>query len=218
MSIKTKTDRELSLSSNEFIWDSEGLTEIHSFIEKPIINYLKSKSVSTVLDLGCGNGSFTNIIASHGYQVVGLDHSDTGINLAKKQFPSIHFEQHNIQNSLVAEHNLKYDAVVSNEVIEHLLLPRNLIQNAYDALKPGGLFILTTPFHGYWKNLALALTNKFDEHWHPLRDYGHIKFFSKATILEIFSEFNFKILEFRTVGRLPIFARSMIITVQKADS
>jgi 2-polyprenyl-3-methyl-5-hydroxy-6-metoxy-1,4-benzoquinol methylase len=218
MNRKTKTDRELSLSSNEFIWDEEGSTENHRFIEKPIIRYLKSRNITTVLDLGCGNGSFTNIIASHGYQVVGLDHSDTGIYLAKKQFPLIHFEQHNIQNSLISEHHLKYDAVVSNEVIEHLLLPRNLIQNAYDALKPGGLFILTTPFHGYWKNLALALTNKFDEHWHPLRDYGHIKFFSKSTILEIFSEFDFKILEFRTVGRLPILARSMIITVQKADS
>jgi 2-polyprenyl-3-methyl-5-hydroxy-6-metoxy-1,4-benzoquinol methylase len=212
---KTKTDRELSLSSNEFIWDSEGLTEIHSFIEKPIISYLKSKSVSTVLDLGCGNGSFTNIIASHGYQVVGLDHSDTGINLARKQFPLIHFKQHNVQDLLASEHHLRYDAVVSNEVIEHLLLPRKLIRNAYDALKPGGLFILTTPFHGYWKNLVLAVTNKFDEHWHPLRDYGHIKFFSKSTILGLLSEFDFQLLEFKTVGRLPAFARSMIVTAEK---
>jgi 2-polyprenyl-3-methyl-5-hydroxy-6-metoxy-1,4-benzoquinol methylase len=216
MSTAPKTDRELSLSANEFIWDSEGSTQFHNLIEKPIIKKLKSKNIQTILDLGCGNGFLTNIIATYGYEVVGLDHSQTGISLAKKQFPSIHFEQHDFQYSLSAEHHHKYDAVVSAEVIEHLLQPRKLMQNAYDALKPGGVFILTTPFHGYWKNLALALTNKFDEHWHPLRDYGHIKFFSKATILDLFSEFKFQNLEFEPVGRLPALAKSMIIIGEKS--
>jgi 2-polyprenyl-3-methyl-5-hydroxy-6-metoxy-1,4-benzoquinol methylase len=217
MNIKPKSDRELSLSSNEFIWDSEGESEIHKFIENPIINQLKSKNIKTILDLGCGNGSFTNVISSHGYNVFGLDHSETGISLAKKQFPSAHFEQHDVQNLLPVSHLFKYDAVLSIEVIEHLLLPRKLMQNAYNALKPGGLFILTTPYHGYWKNLSLALLNKFDEHWHPLRDYGHIKFFSKETILELFSEVGFQDLTFETVGRLPAFARSMIVKGIKSN-
>lgn len=217
MNIKPKSDRELSISSNEFIWDSEGKSEIHNFIEKPIVKTLKSRNIQTILDLGCGNGFFTNTIASYGYQVTGLDHSETGIALAKRQFPLTHFEQHDVQNPLQADHLFKYDAVLSIEVIEHLLLPRKLMQNAYDALKPGGLFILTTPFHGYWKNLALALTNKFDEHWHPLRDYGHIKFFSRDTILNLFSEFGFQALEFKTIGRFSVFARSMIIIGEKSS-
>ncbi|HEY9825447.1 MAG TPA: class I SAM-dependent methyltransferase [Stenomitos sp.] len=215
MNLKPKSDREFSVASDEFIWDSEEKTEIHRFIEKPILSQLSSRQISTVLDLGCGNGSFTNIVSSYGYEVIGLDYSETGISIARNKYPKITFAQHDAQEQLSNLHFLKYDAVISVEVIEHLLLPRKLIQNAYDALKPGGIFILTTPFHGYWKNIALALTNKYDEHWHPLRDYGHIKFFSKKTILALFAEFNFKVVEFNTVGRFPAFARSMIVVAEK---
>jgi 2-polyprenyl-6-hydroxyphenyl methylase/3-demethylubiquinone-9 3-methyltransferase len=36
---------------------------------------------------------------------------------------------------------------------------------------------VTTPYHGYVKNLALAVTGQLDRHWQPWRDGGHIKFF-----------------------------------------
>ena len=170
------------------------------------------------MDLGCGNGSFTALVAKNGYEVAGLDHSISGIELAKKQFPNVQFEQHDISQFLPQEHVGKYDALVSLEVIEHLLLPRKLMENALIALRPGGLLILSTPYHGYWKNLALALTNKFDAHWHPLRDFGHIKFFSKATIMQLFIEFGFEHIKFKAAGRIPPLASSMIISANKPKS
>ena len=215
MSIKHKSDRNRSIASDEYIWDIEGLTGIHKLVTEPVIKKLNSISGNHILDLGCGNGSFTHMLSSKGYSMVGMDYSFTGIEIAKKQFPLIHFEQHDAQTTLSQEHFGKYDAVISIEVIEHLLLPRKMVGNAYNALKPGGLFILTTPFHGYWKNLALAVTNKFDDHWHPLRDFGHIKFFSKSTILELFDEFNFQSVSFSTVGRIPLFAWSMVVSAYK---
>ena len=165
-----------------------------------------------MLDLGCGNGSFTAFLAASGFTVTGLDHSSTGIEIAARKHPHAEFAQHDLTQPLPAAYHGKYDAVVSVEVIEHLLLPRRLMENALKALKPGGLLILTTPYHGYWKNLALALTGKFDAHWHPLRDYGHVKFFSKSTILALFREFALQDIRFQTVGRIPVFARSMIIS------
>ena len=125
------------------------------------------------------------------------------------------FEQHDIVTPIGNKHQSKYDAVISTEVIEHLLLPRKLMENALYALKPGGLLILTAPYHGYWKNLALTITNKYDDHWHPLRDYGHIKFFSKATITDLCQEFELQNIQFTTVGRIPALARSMIISGTK---
>ena len=164
-----------------------------------------------MLDLGCGNGSFTSLLATQGYQTKGIDHSLSGVEIAKQHNENLEFEQHDITSPLNENYQSKYDAAISIEVIEHLLLPRKLLENAYSSLKPGGVFILTTPYHGYWKNLALALTNSFDEHWHPLRDYGHIKFFSKPTITSLFNEFEFQNIGFTTVGRIPPLARSMII-------
>lgn len=215
MTAKPKTDRETSSAANEFVWDTSEHTEIHRYIAKPITERLREYMAHEVLDLGCGNGSFSALMASAGFKVTGLDYSSSGIEIARAQHPEASFAQHDITQPLPAAHNGKYDAVVSTEVIEHLLLPRRLMDNAISALKPGGLLVLTTPYHGYWKNLALALTNKFDDHWHPLRDYGHIKFFSKATMLTLFSEYELQDIRFQTVGRIPALARSMIISAVK---
>jgi len=59
-------------------------------------------------------------------------------------------------------------------VIEHLFLPRALLRFAAKVLKPSGSLILSTPYHGYLKNLALALTGKLDKHFTVLWDGGHI--------------------------------------------
>lgn len=215
MAAKPKTDRGTVSAANEFIWDTSEHTEIHRFIHKPVISSLKKYNSKNVLDLGCGNGAFTGLLASEGFDVTGIDHSLSGVGIATQQHPDINFIQHDITSALDASYQQKFDAVVSVEVIEHLLLPRKLMENAAMALKPGGLFILTTPYHGYWKNLALAIANRYDSHWHPLRDYGHIKFFSRNTITSLFREYRFNDIRIQTVGRIPALARSMIISATK---
>lgn len=106
--------------------------------------------------------------------------------------------------------------MISIEVIEHLLLPRFLLKSAVQALRVGGVFVLSTPFHGYWKNLALAVVNKFDYHWHPLRDFGHVKFFSKKTLATLFQEQGLQVQRILTVGGVPALARGMIVEAVKA--
>ena len=69
---------------------------------------------------------------------------------------------------------------------------------------------MSTPFHGYWKNLALAITNSLDGHWHPLRDFGHVKFFSKKTLIPLVCEVGFSVKDLVRVGRISALARSMI--------
>lgn len=81
-----------------------------------------------------------------------------------------------------------FEAATAIEVVEHLLLPRELLRRAREALVPGGRLIITTPYHGYVKNVALALTGRFDTHWHPLRNYGHVEFFSRPTLTALSRE------------------------------
>ncbi len=212
---RARTDEVISASSSEFEWEQAGDSEAHGYLLPPALKLLAADNARKVLDLGCGNGSITGLLASKGFVVSGCDASSSGLAIAQASFPDVRFFHHDLAQPLGAEHAAAYDAVVSFEVIEHLLLPRILLRSASEALRPGGLFILSTPYHGYLKNLALALTNGFDKHWHPLRDFGHIKFFSKQTLLALFDECGFEVTTFLRVGRIPPLACSMVVAARK---
>lgn len=214
---RTDTDSQLSIEAHEFLWTEQGLGPAHRYLLPAVVKALQLSGARTVLDLGCGNGAVTSALARMGFEMTGMDNSETGLAIAREKYPGISFVHANIDTLLNDNLNQKFDAVIAIEVIEHLLLPRSLFQRAREALKPNGTLIVTTPYHGYVKNLALAMTNKFDSHWHPLRDYGHVKFFSPATLTQLFSEQSFSIENVGRLGRIPLLAKSMIVQGQAAS-
>jgi 2-polyprenyl-6-hydroxyphenyl methylase/3-demethylubiquinone-9 3-methyltransferase len=100
--------------------------------------------------------------------------------------------------------------------VEHVYSPREFARTVYDLLEDGGVALISTPYHGYFKNLAIALTNSFDRHVKPLWDHGHIKFWSMATLRQLLEEAGFTSVSFHRVGRLPLVAKSMIAVAKKA--
>lgn len=216
MTERTLTDRSLSHASEEYEWTTAGHAEAHSYLLPPVLALLQQHGAARVLDLGCGNGSMSAAIGERGHAVTGMDYSASGVAAARRSFPALRFEQQDLSEPLPAEHAMAYDAVIATEVIEHLLLPRRLITNALFALRPSGLLIVSTPFHGYVKNLVIALADGFDAHWHPLRDFGHIKFFSKKTLNGLLAECGVARLETRMAGRFYPLSKSMIVSGVKS--
>ncbi len=164
-----------------------------------------------VLDIGSGNGSLSNLIAKEGYEVVGIEDSLTGIDTAIKNFPECKFLHASVYEIPYADLGGSFDVVISAEVIEHLVYPRELIKSAKKCLNPNGSLILTTPYHGYVKNLALALTGKMDNHFTALWDSGHIKFFSVKTLTKLLAAEEFNNYQFEFAGRFPYLWKSMLV-------
>ena len=75
--------------------------------------------------------------------------------------------------------------------------------------------MLTTPHHGYLKNLAISLVNGWDRHADPLWDGGHIKLFSRKTITRLLEEGGFRATRFGGVGRVPRLWKSMVVVAVK---
>jgi len=211
---RAETDDRLSFTSTEFVWNEGGMSAAHRYLRPAITNWLRDCGAKTVLDLGCGNGALTNELSRSGFSMTGMDASHTAIRIAQEQYPTIQFLKRDVNAALDTMLHGSFDAVIAVEVVEHLLLPRRLFERAKEALRPRGSFLLTTPYHGYLKNLALAVTNSFDQHWHPLRDHGHVKFFSHNTLTQLFSEQSFDVRRVRRLGRIPPFAKSIIVQGQ----
>lgn len=174
------------------------------------------KPGTRVLDVGCGNGFTCGQFLARGCKVVGIDLSESGIAQARKSHPGARFEvlpaDEHILERLGEE---PFDLVVSTEVVEHLYDPRAYARGCYAATKPGGRFICTTPYHGYWKNLLISLAGKWDSHANPLWDGGHIKLWSRSTLSQLLIEAGFQDLEFRGAGRLPVLWMTMVMSGQR---
>ena len=133
-----------------------------------------------VLDLGCGNGALAKQLQQWGYAVEGIDPSPSGLAAARHLCPDLSFHQAIASPEAIRALALgPFDVVVSTEVVEHCYAPRQWAAAAFMALRPGGLLIASTPYHGYLKNLVLAASGKLDGHFTALWDGGHIKFGSR---------------------------------------
>jgi 2-polyprenyl-3-methyl-5-hydroxy-6-metoxy-1,4-benzoquinol methylase len=180
-----------------------------------LISMLDKKKNTCILDLGCGNGYLVNLLISQGYNAYGTDASKEGIQIARKTHPDRFFIQDLSSDKLPAElRHLKFDTIVSTEVIEHLYDPQGFINFCKQALNSSGEIIISTPYHGYLKNLGLSIFNKWDTHISPLWYGGHIKFWSKATLSHILADAGFNVTAFKGCGRVPYFWKSMIIKAQ----
>ena len=166
-----------------------------------------------VLDAGCGNGYFGSLLAGQGFQVCGLDPSASGIEVARHTYPDISFVCADLSqppSGLAA-----FDAITCVEVIEHVYAPHKILRTLIGLLKPGGSLVLTTPYHGYVKNVAVALSGRFDTHFNPLWDDGHIKFFSHRTLSQALQDAGFADIHIKGVGRMPYLWKSMLVTALK---
>jgi len=176
------------------------------------------QSVANICDLGCGNGFMAARLGAAGYRVEGVDASERFIAIAAATHasPAVRFRCGLFGEPLAEElaREQLFDLVISVDVIEHLFRPRTLIETASAILKPGGQLIICTPYHGYLKNVMIALLGKWDHHHGVHWDGGHIKYFSVATLSQIV-EGRFEIERFHFHGRFPWLWKNMIVVATK---
>lgn len=197
-------------------YGAEQASDTGSYLWQPVLHKLASlPRASRVLDAGCGNGFFTKQLREKGFDAVGVDLEESGVYHARKLVPETRFEVASVYDDMNSLFGHLFDAVVSLEVIEHVYDPRAFVTRVHECLRPGGLFILSTPYHGYLKNLLIALSGKFDWHVSPLWDGGHIKFWSRKTLTSLLEEKGFRVENFIGAGRLPYLWKSMILVASR---
>lgn len=203
----------------EFGWISSDPTCAHDYLLPGVLSSIEKLYGDRrirILDLGCGNGFVASRLSELGHDVTGIDAAPDGINIARATYPRVNFQRSSIYESeWSGVTDESFDCVVSLEVVEHLLYPKVLFEKSYRVMKSGGHFILSTPYHGYLKNLALSVVNGWDRHFDVTWDGGHIKFFSPKTIQRMAADVGLKNIRIFGVGRFPWLWKSMIMLAEK---
>ena len=175
---------------------------------------------SAVLDAGCGGGDFAIGLHELGLDVYGLDLSESAISHARS-LEVARFETGSLSDNLNEPFDVaEFKAILAIEVIEHLYSPNAFAKRAYEALAPGGMLIVTTPYWGYLKNIVLAVTNRMDRSLTALWEGGHIKHFSRTTLTNLMRAEGFQEIAFIGCGEgwrpyLPYLWSGMLMAFRK---
>ena len=107
------------------------------------LNYVNNKKV---LDVACGSGYGTELLALKASKVIGIDISEEAINYARK-----HFKRENISfkggdaTKLNFLRDEEFDVIVSFETIEHIPNYHQYLKEMHRLLRKGGIYLVSTP-------------------------------------------------------------------------
>lgn len=197
-----------------YAYDDARFNASHAYLMPSVTDELGKLTPGRLFDLGCGNGSVSKACADLGWDVTGVDVSAEGIAQAARSYPDLRLEYGSAYDDLAEKYGT-FDALVSLEVVEHVYDPRHYARTVASLLSDGGTAVISTPYHGYVKNLAMAVTGKMDAHFTALWDHGHIKFWSVKTMTQLLNEAGLIVDHFAYVGRIPPLAKSMIAVARK---
>jgi 2-polyprenyl-3-methyl-5-hydroxy-6-metoxy-1,4-benzoquinol methylase len=125
----------------------------------------------SVLEVGCGVGSFTYRIIQHGSfeRLLSIDISQNAVDHCRAKFAhaALQFQCIDVWNV-----HGEFDMVICMNVLEHIEDHEGVLKHLFDILKPGGTLFLLVPAHQ-------ALFNNFDT------EGGHFRRYNKRAIRDL---------------------------------
>ena len=166
---------------------------------------------SKILDYGCGEGVALAGLSEKGNihtDSCGVDIAENAVKKASTRFPELKFLQTN-PDGTTSFADESFDAIVASEVIEHIFDTDGVFKEFRRLLRPSGRLLLSCPYHGFLKDLAILLAGKMDAHYHDPYSQ-HIRYYSRVTLRLIHERHGFHLIKQSGVGRIPFLWNSMV--------
>ena len=182
--------------------------------EERVQHFLRlAPKARTVLDLGCGNGRASRLLAGAGKKVVGIDISCVALKKAATAGApgAIPYVMGSCEAPLPLRSE-SIDAVYCAEVIEHLVDPRATIAECRRVLRAGGTLFLSVPYHGWFKNILISAL-AFERHFDPVGP--HVRFFTPHSLASLMRLHEFSVERTICLGRFWPLWMNMILVARK---
>ncbi|MEJ7604730.1 MAG: class I SAM-dependent methyltransferase [Bryobacteraceae bacterium] len=148
----------------------------------------------SVLDVGCGNGYLSAILASRGYQVTGIERAEGH----SGEFPrDVKLIEADLEQGL-PKLEKSFDYALCADILEHLRTPSRLLQQLRGVLTEGGILIASLPNSGNIWFRANILCGRFPQDDKGLFDRTHVRFYMWKGWQELFHVSGFRVCEVRS--------------------
>jgi trans-aconitate 2-methyltransferase len=152
-------------------WDARRYEQQYSFVwslAAGLVEILDPQPGERILDVGCGTGQLTEIIARSGADVTGMDRDETMIAQAREHFPSIRFVVADAAQFTLAslQASAPFDAIFSNAALHWMKPPERAAASMAQALRRGGRLVAEFGGQDNIAAISVALTQALEEHGH----------------------------------------------------
>ena len=169
--------------------------------ERPEMLAFLPNTCKTVLDVGCGEGTFAHQIKEkNGAEVWGIELMPEPGEAAKKLLDKVFVGPcENFVDELPKGY---FDVIYCNDVLEHLVDPYTFLEHLKSKLTSDGVVISSIPnirYHDAFKKIILQ--KKFEYEGHGIFDKTHMRFFTKSSIVNMYKNLGYEIISHRGINR-----------------
>ena len=198
----------------EKYWSSikDHLKDLH-LRTNAIRQFFPKNTSGHILDFGCGSGEILSEITKKNpkAKIIGVDISKIALRQAKKRVPSGSFKQI-VEGKQIPVETGSVDFILAIDVIEHVYDSEWMFNEFSRMLKKGGLILISTPYCGFFKNLAIVIIN-FELVYDPLGP--HIRYYTRKSLENCLDLIGFRTLHFGVFGRFYPLSKGMYVLAKK---
>ena len=150
-------------------------------------NFDKSIRKKNILDIGCGGGLISELLAKKNANVTGIDENIYNIKQAKEhaKMSSIKIDYKNQSlDTFYKKNKKKYDLILCLEVLEHVDDVKKTLDKISELMKPGGTLILSTINMNLKSLLFAKIFGEYVLNWIPVGTHQFEKFLKPEEIVD----------------------------------
>jgi len=170
----------------------------HTRVVRYVREYFQSDSAK-VLEIGCSEGYFGAALKADGHVVWGIETNAIAADIAETVLDKVYRDS--IEAFLLADEFIddRFDAIVFGDVLEHLLDPARVLRAVSERLSERGVIIASVPNVAHERVRMMLLEGRWDYSATGIMDNTHLHFFTRDTLVDLFSSANLAINRFSAI-------------------
>lgn len=161
---------------------------------RPELLELISPQVNRILDVGCADGHLSSIIKDrYDAEAWGVEISQKLADSAKTKMDRVLVGS--IENLFSTLPDKYFDTIILADILEHLFDPVSVLLKLKEKLTDNGAFVASIPNVGHWGVIKNLLNGIWKYTEYGLMDSGHLRWFTRQSIYEMFNSIGLHIKE-----------------------